>query len=184
MNKHIQAKHSELKNVIEFFKKDIANLRTGRANPAMFDGVAISAYGVKTPISGLASITVSDSRSLVISPWDKSVLKDLERGIVEASLGVGVVNEGDKIRITIPLMTEENRKELVKKLNEKMEKSRIALRQIRDEIKNNIEGALDKKEISEDERFKSVAELDEEIRKLNDEIKDIREQKEKDIMTI
>lgn len=184
MNKYIQAKNTELKNAVDFFRKDISNLRTGRANPAMFDGVVISAYGVKTPIAGLATINVSDAKSLVIAPWDKSVLKDLEKGIVEANLGVGVVNEGDKIRITIPQMTEENRKELVKKLNEKMEKSRIALRQIRDDIKGEIEAALEKKELSEDDRFKFVAELDEEIRKYNEEIKGIREDKEKDIMTI
>ena len=184
MNKYIQAKQGDLKNSIEFFKKDIVNLRTGRANPAILDSVVVEAYGAKTPIAGLASINISDGRSLVISPWDKSVLKDLEKGIVEANLGVGVVNEGDKIRVTIPLMTEENRKELVKKLNEKQEKSRIALRQIREEIKEAIEKALEKKEISEDDRFKFVAELDEEIRAQNEQLKFIRDEKEKDIMTI
>ncbi|MFA6171610.1 MAG: ribosome recycling factor [Patescibacteria group bacterium] len=184
MNNHIQAKQGDLKSAIEFFKKDISNLRTGRANPSIFDAVVVEAYGVKTPIAGLASITISDAKSLVVSPWDKNVLKDLEKAIVEASLGVGVVNEGDKIRVSIPLMTEENRKDLVKKLNEKQEKARIALKKVREEIKDSIEGALGKKEISEDERFKFVAELDEIVRDYNEEIKKIREEKEKDIMTI
>ncbi|MFA6394241.1 MAG: ribosome recycling factor [Patescibacteria group bacterium] len=184
MNKYIQTKESDLKDAIEFFKKDIASLRTGRANPSLLDGVMIDSYGVKTPVQNVASITVADGRSMTVTPWDKSILKEAEKGIVDANLGVGVVNEGDKLRISIPLMTEENRKELVKKLNEKMEKGRVSLRQVRDEIKNGIEDGFKKKEISEDDKFKFIAELDETIRERNDELKAIRDKKEEDIMTI
>ena len=184
MNQYIQNKKEEFDKAIDFFKKDIFNLRSGRANPAIFEGLYAEAYGVKTPINGLANINVSDSKSMVISPWDKNVLKDIEKAIVEADLGVGVVNEGDKIRITIPQMTEENRKELVKKLNEKQEKARIATRQIRDEVKENIEKAEELKEISEDDKFRFIKELDEEVANNNNKIKEIREKKEEDIMTI
>lgn len=169
---------------MEFFKKDISALRTGRANPAMLDGILVEAYGAKTLLAGVGSVTVSDAKSLIVSPWDKSVIKDVEKAIVEADLGVGVVNEGDKIRITIPQITEENRKELVKKLNEKMEDARIALRKVRDEIKEEIEKAETDKKISEDDKFRFIKEMDEEIRKKNDEIKEIRDKKEGDIMTI
>jgi ribosome recycling factor len=184
MNEYIKAKEGDLKSAVDFFKKDISSLRTGRANPALLEGVFVEAYGIKNPISAIGTISVSDSKSMTVSPWDRNLLKDIEKGVVEADLGVGVVNEGDKIRISIPPMTEENRRELVRKLNEKMEKSRISLRQLREEMKESIEAAFDAKEITEDEKFKFIKELDEEIRKRNDELKEIRDGKEKEIMTI
>ena len=184
MNQYIQAKQGELVKTIDFFKKEIAGLRAGRANPSLLDGIYAEAYGVKTPLSGLASITVSDARSMAVSPWDKNVIKDIEKAIVEADLGLGVVNEGDKIRLTLPIMTEENRKNLVKKLNEKTEESRISLRGIRDEVKGNIEKAFADKEMNEDDKFRFLKELDEEVRGKNNELGKIRENKEEEIMTI
>jgi len=184
MNKYIQAKQGEFQKVLDFFKKDISVLRTGRANPSVLDGILVEAYGAKTPLSGVGSINVSDARSMVVSPWDKSVLKDIEKAIVEAGLGFGVVNEGEKIRLTLPMMTEENRRDLVKKLNEKMEGARVNLRKVRDEIKADIENAEGDKEISEDDKFRFLKELDEEVKAKNDEVKNIRDKKEEDIMTI
>ena len=99
-------------------------------------------------------------------------------------MGLGVVNEGDKIRLTVPKMTEENRKDLVKKLNERMEKAKVHIRQIREEIKKDIETAEDNKEISEDDKFRFVKELDEYVNKTNEEIKNVRDKKEEEIMTI
>lgn len=182
MNIYIQNKKEEFVNVIEFFKKDIANVKVGRANPAIFDGILVEAYGVKNPMNAVANIAVSDARSMVLTPWDKGVSKSIEKALVEANLGVGIVNEGDKIRITIPQMTQENRLESVKKLNEKQEKAKISARQLRDDIKTAIEGAFSAKEFGEDDKFRFVKELDEEITKLNDEIKNIRDKKEKEIM--
>ncbi len=184
MNTYTQAKQEELNNAIEFFKKEIGALRVGRANPSILEGVQVEAYGVKNPINAVANITVGDGASLVIAPWDKGVIKDVEKSIVEADLGVGVVNEGDKLRLTVPKMTEENRKDLVKKLNEKQEKSRITIRQVRDEIKDTIEKAESDKLINEDDKFRFIKELEEEISKNNDELKSIRDKKEEEIMTI
>ncbi|KKR21157.1 MAG: Ribosome recycling factor [Parcubacteria group bacterium GW2011_GWE2_39_37] len=184
MNKFVQEKQEGFIKSIEFFVKEISTLRVGRANPSLLDGVFVTAYGVKTPLNGLASVSVTDARSMVISPWDKSVIKDIEKSIVEADLGLGVVNEGDKIRISLPIMTEENRKNLVKKLNEKMEEARIAVRKVRDEIKSAIEQAETDKEISEDEKYQFIRELEEEVAKKNEEIKKLKEKKEEDIMTI
>ncbi|MEI7497660.1 MAG: ribosome recycling factor [Candidatus Falkowbacteria bacterium] len=184
MNTYLQQKQADFIKAIEFFKKEISVLRTGRANPSLLDGVTAEAYGVRTPLSGLASLSVSDAKSMVVSPWDKGVLKDIEKAIIEADLGMGVVNEGDKIRLTIPVITEESRKHLVKKLNEQMEEARIAVRQIREEVKQTIERAEDDKEISEDDKFRFEKELDEEVHKRNEEIKQIRDKKEEDIMTI
>jgi ribosome recycling factor len=184
MNKFINAKQVEVNKTVEFFKKEISSLRTGRANPGILESVQPEVYGVRTPINGLASVAVQDGQCIVITPWDRSVIKDIEKAIVEADLGLGVGNEGDKIRLTVPRMTEENRKDLVKKLNERMEKAKISLRQIRDEIKNDIEKAESDKAIAEDDKFRFLKELEELINKTNDEIKTIREKKEEEIMTI
>ncbi|MDD4902520.1 MAG: ribosome recycling factor [Patescibacteria group bacterium] len=184
MNQYLQAKKLEFQKAVEFFKKDIGSIRTGRANTAVLEGIQIEAYGAKTPLVGLANVAVADARSLIVSPWDRNILKDVEKAIIEAGLGLGVVNEGDKIRLTIPAMTEENRKELVKKLNEKTEQAKISVRQNREAIKTSIEKAEKDKAISEDDRFRFMEELEEEVKKINEELKGIRDKKEKDIMTI
>jgi ribosome recycling factor len=184
MNSYINEKQGDFENIMEYFKKDISTLRAGRANPSVLERIFVEVYGVKTPLNAIANINVADSQSLLVVPWDKNVIKDVEKAIVEANLGLGVVNDGEKLRLNIPLMTEENRKELVKKLNEKMEKSRISVRQLRDDIKDGIEKDEKEKEISEDEKFSSIKELDEKIREFNDEIKSMRDSKESDIMTI
>jgi ribosome recycling factor len=184
MSEYLQTKQSEFTGALDFFKREIDSLRTGRANPAVLDSVQVEAYGVLNPMNAVANIAVSDARSIVIAPWDKSVIKAIEKAIIEADLGLGVVNEGDKVRLTVPPLTEENRKELVKKLNERMEKVRIILRGARDKVKEAIEKAFDDKEIGEDEKFRFMKELDEFSAKKNDELKDIRDRKEKDIMEI
>jgi len=132
----------------------------------------------------VANIAVADARSITVSPWDKGVSKAVEKAIIEADLGFGVVNEGDKIRLSVPSLTEENRRDIVKKLNEKMEKTRISLRQLREEVKTKIEQAEADKEISEDEKFRAMKELDEFVAKKNEEIKEARDRREKDIMEI
>lgn len=184
MNDYINEKHVEFGNAIEFFKKEISTIRTGRANPGILDSVQVEAYGVMSPLNGVASISVPDGSSILVTPWDKNVLKDIEKAITEAALGLGVNNDGDKLRLSVPKMTEENRKDLVKLLNEKQEETRIVVRKVRDDIKTNIEGAEKEKEISEDEKFSYIKELDDEVGKINDNLKSIRDEKEKDIMTI
>ncbi|MFA6551019.1 MAG: ribosome recycling factor [Patescibacteria group bacterium] len=184
MNQYIQQQQTELTQVAEFFKKDIASIRTGRANPAMLDGVLVSAYGTKVPLQQVGNISVVDARCLTISPWDKSVLKDIEKGIVEADLGVSPVNEGEKIRITIPQPTEEDRRERAKKLGEKLEHAKVTLRQVRDKIKEAIEQAENDKVIAEDDKFRFLKEMEEEIKKYNEQLEEIRKKKEEEIMTI
>ena len=184
MNEFLQNKQTEFTNALDFFKREIGTLRTGRANPAVLDNVQVEAYGVMNPVNAVGNIAVSDARSIVIVPWDKTVAKAIEKAIVDAGLGMGVTNEGDKIRLTVPPLTEENRKVLVKTLNEKMEKTRIILRQAREGVKNTIEKAFDDKEISEDDKFRFMKELDEFCAKKNDDLKDIRDRKETDIMEI
>lgn len=184
MNTYLSEKEADFISALDFFKRDIATLRTGRANAAVLDNVQVEAYGVMNPLNAVANITVADARSITIAPWDKAVTKDIEKSIIEADLGLGVVNEGDKVRLTVPALTEETRKETVKKLNEKMEKARIIIRQAREEVKNSIEKAEEDKEISEDEKFRYEKEMDEYVSTKNDELKEMRDHKEKDIMDI
>lgn len=184
MNSYLQSHEAQFTQAISFFEKDIATLRTGRANPGILEGLEVDAYGSKMAINAVGNIAVSDGRSLTITPWDKAVLKDIEKAVTEADLGVGVVNEGDKLRLTVPILTEENRKDLVKKLNTKLEDARISVRQIRDEVKQEIEKAHEDKEMAEDDKFRFLKELDEAVVAYNEKLKSIRDHKETDVMTI
>jgi len=184
MNQYLQEKQTDFLSALEFFKKEISALRTGRVNPSALDIVQVEAYGVMNPLNAVGNISVADARCILVAPWDKSVLKSIEKGIIEANLGLGVTNEGDKIRLTVPPLTEENRRDLVKKLNERIEKARISLRGLRDHVKNAIEKAEADKAISEDDKFRFIKELDEFSAKKNEELKNIRDHKEKDIMEI
>ncbi len=184
MNQYLDNQQKDFNGALDFFKKEISTLRTGQANPSVLDAVQVEAYDTFNPLNAVANISVSDARSMIIAPWDKGVIKSIEKALVEADLGLGVVNEGDKIRLSVPPLTEENRRDLVKKLNEKMERVRIILRSARDNVKNAIEKAQADKEIGEDDKFRYIKELDEFSAKKNEELKSIRDRKEKDIMEI
>lgn len=184
MNQYLEKKQLDFSSAIDFFRKDIGSLRTGQANPSILEDIQVEAYGVMNPVNAVANISVNDNRSMVITPWDKAVIKAIEKAIIVADLGLGIVNEGDKIRLTVPALTEENRIDLVKKLNEKMEKTRIVIRNARDGVKDLIEEGFDDKEISEDEKFRFVKDLDEFTAKKNEELKSIRDLKEESIMKI
>lgn len=184
MNIYIENHQSELNQAIEHFKKEISTIRTGRANPSILDQVLVESYGTKVPLQQVGSITVPEPRCMVITPWDKNILKEVEKAIVGADLGLSPVNEGDKIRITIPQLTEESRKDLVKKLNEKMEQARITIRQTRDKIREEIVSAEKNKEITEDDKFRFFKEMEEEVKKYMDNLEEMRGGKEKEVMTI
>ncbi len=176
--------HPEFQNVVEFLKSDISALRTGRANPTVLEGVMVEAYDSFSPLPSVASITVPDSRSLVVEPWDKSILKAVEKAIIDAKLGLNPAVQGTQIRIPVPAPTEETRKALVKTLGEKLEHARKSVRNVRDEAKLAIQAAEKGKEIGEDEKYRLLEELDKKAASINDKIKKIGEEKEKEIMTI
>ncbi|MEK7167853.1 MAG: ribosome recycling factor [Patescibacteria group bacterium] len=180
----IQNHLANFNKALDHFKADIATLKTGRANATILDGVVVEAYGARTLLNQVGSISVPEARSIVVQPWDKSILKDVEKAIQESGLGLNPVNEGDKIRIVIPQMTEESRKEIVKILHQKIETARIALRAIRDEVRDEIQEAEKNKKFGEDEKFRQMEDLDKKTSGFNDQIKEIGEAKEKEIMTV
>lgn len=169
---------------IEHLRGEISSLRTGRATPALVEDIVVEAYGVKQPLKSLASISVLDAKTLAIDPWDKTILQSVESAISNSQLGINPVNDGKLLRLPLPELTQERRQELIKVLHKKLEDARIAVRKIREEAKKEIENAEKEKQIGEDERYKQIEDLDEIVKEYNDKIKEIGEEKEKEVNTV
>lgn len=151
----------EFEKPLSFLAKELASLNTGRANPNSIEHLGITAYGNTTmTLRELASIGVPEARVLVVTPWDKTIMKDIAKSLTEANLGFQVITEADKIRLVVPQLTEESRKEYLKLLKEKMEKARVSVRQVRERAREKINTMSEEKAISEDEKFKLLKELD------------------------
>ncbi len=165
---------------IESLEKRFINVRAGRANPSMLDGVMVEYYGVPTPIRQLANISVPEARQLSIKPFDKSALNAIEKAIFEANLGVTPNNNGEMVFIVIPALTEDRRKELVKQVKTMAEEGRIALRNIRQEGNSDIK----KLELPEDEEKRGNERVQELINKYNKIIDEKLKEKEEELMTI
>ena len=174
----------KMKKTIESFKKDLGTLRTGRANPSMLDLIRVDVYGQKMPINQLATITVPEPRTISIQVWDKNNVKLVDTEIQKSNLGVNPQVDGQIVRIHIPQLTEERRKEITKVLKNIGEKSKVSIRNIRRECNDNIKNLLKDKKISEDESKN----LEEEVQKSTDDnislIEKILSEKEKEILTI
>jgi ribosome recycling factor len=174
----------EFQTAIEHLKKELAGIRTGRANSAVVEDIQVMAYGAPMPVKGVASIGVPDAKTITVDPWDKSLIKDIERGIRDAGVGLNPVNEGTLLRISMPQLTEESRKQLLKTVGDKSEHARERIRGSREEVKSLIISAQNDGEIGEDERYRLQDELEGLVGNFNDEIKKIVEEKEKEVMTI
>ncbi len=183
-NEFIQKHEADFVGAIEHYKKELAGLRAGRANAAMVENLMADSYGVKTPLKQLGSIGVPEPRCLTIEPWDKSLLKEIEKAITYANLGLSVKVEATLVRVTVPQMTEENRKDLIKIMNEKLETAKVAVRGIREKVKEEIMTGLKNSDITEDDRYQYAEELDKKVAELNKELQTITEAKEKEIMTV
>lgn len=169
---------------IEFLKSDISSLRTGRISPSLVENVMVDSYGVQTELLQVAAITSPEPQSIAIKPWDKSLVKEIEKALAASDLNVNPIVDGDMVRLNFPPLTEESRKELVKLLNKKLEEARITLRGQREKVKEEVIAMEKDKAISEDEKFQQLKELDETIKEYNEKIKKIGEEKEAEIMTI
>lgn len=174
----------KMEKAVQVLKKDLASLRAGRATPALLDKVTVSYYGSEMPVNQLASISAPEPRLLMIQPWDKSALAEIERAIQKSELGLTPTNDGNVIRITIPALTEERRAELVKVVKKSGEESKVAIRNIRRDANEEIKKMGKNGEISEDD----VRRGQDEIQKLTDryirEVDKVVEAKEKEIMEI
>ena len=169
---------------LEHLKKEIQGLRTGRATPALVEDIIVDAYGVKQPLKTVASISVADAKTLNIEPWDKSLIQSIDSAIQNSNLGINPVNDGKLLRLPLPDLTQDRRKELIKVLHQKLEAARISIRQIREEARKAIEKAEKDKIISEDERYKEVDELEEITKEYNEKIKVMGTEKEVEVNTV
>ncbi len=165
---------------IENMEKRFTNVRAGRANPRILDNVMVKYYGVETPLIQLATISVPEARQLVIKPFDKSCISDIEKGIYEANIGLTPNNNGEMVVLVIPELTEERRKEFVKEVKGMAEEAKIALRNIRQDANNDIK----KLELPEDEEKRGMDKVQDLIGKYNKEVDNLLSEKEKELMTI
>lgn len=170
----------EMTTAIENMEKRFLNIRAGRANPAMLDGVMVNYYGSPTPLKQLATISIPEARQLCIKPFDRSCLSDIEKGIYEANIGITPNNNGEIIILNIPALTEETRRNYVKQAKEYSEDCKIVLRNIRQDSNNDIK----KLELPEDEEKTGMEEIQELINKYNKIVDDKFKEKENELMTV
>jgi ribosome recycling factor len=173
-----------MKSAIQALEEELAGIRTGRASPALVERLSIDYYGIPTPLVQLASISAPDSRTLMIRPFDPSTLRSIERGILVSDLGLTPHNDGKVIRLNLPPLTEERRRDLVKVVHNRAEDSRVAVRNVRRDMIKDLREFEKEKLISEDELEQS----EEELQKLTDryikQIDEISERKEKEILEV
>lgn len=183
MDSRLQQYADKMKKAYEFLEADYAAIRAGRANPHVLDKLRVDYYGTPTPIQQVGNVTVPEARIIQIAPWEKSLLKEIEKAIQVSDIGINPTNDGNVIRLVFPELTEERRKDLVKEIKKKAEDGRVAVRNIRRDG-NDAFKKLAKTEVSEDE----IKQLEEELQKLTDKfIKDIdtmMENKSKEILTV
>ncbi len=176
--------YTSSQHTLEYLQKEFLSIRTGRANPSMLDNVLVEAWGSKVPLNQVATVSAPDATMLVVKPFDKSTLKDIERGIQEADLGLNPIISEDIIRLPIPQLTQETREKLVKKAKEIAEDAKIRIRQARTEEKQEIEQMLKEKVITEDEEEKQEKDLQHQVDKVNKEIDEMLEVKVKKLMEV
>lgn len=179
----MELKH-KLGKVVEQLRGELAGLRTGRASVALIENLEVDSYGTKVPLKALGSISSPEPRTLIIQPWDKNSIQPIEKAIRNSSLGLAPAVDKDVIRITIPALTEERRKEMLKLLGRHAEDMRIQVRQIREEALKEVDRREKAGEISEDEKFRQKGEAQKVIDEANKRIEEIAAAKEKEIMTI
>jgi ribosome recycling factor len=175
---------SRMKKSIEALREDLVTLRTGRASPALVEHLLVSYYDTPTPLIQIAGITAPEPRLLVIQPWDVSSLKDIERAILTSDLGLTPTSDGRVIRLAIPYLTEERRRELVKKVRARVEECKVSLRNTRRDVISDMEEAKKEKMISEDDLFRGKDKLQELTEKYYDIADEIGDAKEKEIMEV
>lgn len=169
---------------LDFLKQDISSLRTGRATPAIVEDVFVEAYGTKQSLKSVASISVADAKTINVDPWDKGLMQAVETAIRNSDLGISPVNDGKLIRISLPDLSTERRQELIKVLHKKLEQARIAMRKIREDVRDEIDKQEKNNDISEDEKYAEQDELEKVVKDYNDRVKEIGEDKEKEITTV
>ncbi|MFO8060214.1 MAG: ribosome recycling factor [Bacillota bacterium] len=180
----LTACEQRMEKQVEFFRGEVSAIRAGRANPALVNDIPVDYYGTSTPIRQLATVTTPEPRLLVIQPWDKNALKDVERAIMTSDLGIMPNNDGSVIRLAIPQLTEERRRDLAAMARKKAEESRVAIRNLRRDANDQIRKAEKNGDISEDEAHRLLGEVQNLTDTHIEQIDQITADKESEIMEV
>src|SRR5216684_2462588 len=178
------AAKTRMEKAVDDFRKEIGTLRTGRANAAILDNVRVDYHGTPMPVNQLGTVMVPDATLIVISPWDPSVVPLIDKAIRTSDLGLNPTNDGKVVRVPIPSLTEERRKDIVKHLHKVLENHRTAVRNVRRDLKAAIEKLEKEKKISEDEKKRALDELEKVSHAETKKIEDLSASKEKEVMSI
>lgn len=174
----------ELHKAKNHLQNELAKLQAWRANPAIVEGVYVMAYGSSQPLKNVAAVSTLDAQTIVIQPWDKTIIRDIEKGISDASLGLNPSNNGESLMIKIPPLTEERRRDLVKLASRLGEDGKVGIRTVRQDFKKKIDTAKANKEISEDEAKSYETDLQKQIDAAIKEVESLLKTKEEDIMKV
>lgn len=173
---------SELKKVEEFLSKEYSQLNIGRASPMVLDSVMVESYGGRVPIKNVASVSIEDPKTLRINPWDKSNIKEIEKSIMAANLGLSTAVDDSGMRVIFPQLTGETRQKLVKVLKDKLEDARISVRKLRENVWDEVQEQEKASKLTEDEKFRAKDELQKIIDETNKNLEAIFEKKEAEVM--
>mgnify|MGYP000916633353 FL=1 len=184
MDNALKQTENRMKKSVELLVKDYSTMRAGRATPSLLENVFVDYYGTPTPVNQMATVTVPEPRLLAIQPWDKNMMPQIEKAILKSDLGINPISDGNVVRLTVPTLTEEKRKDLVKVLHKKAEEGRIAIRNLRREINDQIKGLEKKGDISEDMAKRYLNDTQELTDKYTKKIDEVAAAKEKEIMEI
>ena len=169
---------------LEFFVAELTKIRTGRASTALVENIELDAYGSRMKIKEVGSISVPESQVILISPWDKSLLKEIEKALRESSLGINPVTGGDSIKVPVPALTEERRKEMVKAVGAKLEECKNSMRSIRQDSMKQIDKAFADKEIGEDDKFNQKQEVEDIVKDYVERAEQVCEAKKAEILKV
>jgi ribosome recycling factor len=178
------AAKTRMEKAVDDFRKDLATLRTGRANASLLDSIRVDYHGTPMPVNQLGTVTVPDATMIVVSPWDPTAVPLIDKAIRTSDLGLNPTNDGKVVRVPIPSLTEDRRKDIVKQLHKVLESHRTAVRNIRRDLKEAIEKLEKDKKISEDEKKRALDELEKLSHTETKKIEDLSAMKEKEIMSI
>jgi len=173
---------NELKKVADFLNKEYSQLNVGRASPMVLDGISIESYGAYQPLKNVASISIEDPKTLRLAPWDKNHIKEIEKAVISANLGLSVATDEIGMRVIFPQLTTETRQKLVKVLKEKLEDARISVRREREQVWDDVQAQEKSGKMTEDEKFRAKEELQKVVDEANQSLEAVFEKKEKEVM--
>ena len=184
MEKVFAKTKEKMENCLKFLERDFAAIRAGRANPAVLDKVMVDYYGVPTPVNQMAAVSVPEARLLVVQPWDASTLRDIEKAINVADIGINPQNDGKVIRLTFPQLTEEHRKNLQKDISKRGEEAKVAIRNVRRESMDDIKKLKKDNEITEDDQKTAEKKLQDITDDFIKQVESITKKKEEEVLSL